>query len=376
MVYDKIGLGRAIYTNGVDIDKTSTFTARAYEDSVDGYVEISVDGSGIISVPTTVSVSQGDTVMVTKVNNQSTVTGVVGGGDAMADDIDAAAAEGIAAAQAAANAQAEIDGVKEYFYSDSKGAHVTNTPTSPSAHMVTINSSGMSIIEDGDTVAKFEKDSIQLGKDSDKASIEIGDNAGYLMATGDNSKGFALAGTAGNPLQILSPNDDDDYSRGYGQISMLANGNIGITTFKKDTSGNYQGGAGVNLEYDNSTGTSDTTITIAADVVKFTRDATSSTIDSVAVIGRGIVRQMFIAEDNVSTLSANSFDDVSISISSHNCVQHPVCIPQSDGWLITQAPNSISTSSISGQVANFSGASHSGVARYLCIEYYGMDAPN
>lgn len=318
MVYDKIGIGRAIYTNGVDIDKTSTFTARAYEDSVDGYVEISVDGSGIISVPTTVSVSQGDTVMVTKVNNQSTVTGVVGGGDAMVDDIDAAAAaaalaaaKGIAAAQAAADAQAEIDGVKEYFYNDFKGAHVTSTPKSPTDHMVTVDSNGMHLLEENVVVAEFKADEANLLGESLKLKADATASAFNTI-------------TSNGSLRIVA----------YPQSAGLAQ-NLTLETYDE-----------------------------------------ASTIVKGHLTANGVVRQMFVAEENAGTLSDNEFDNVSISISSHNCVQRPVCIPQSDGWLITQAPNSISTSSISGQVANFSGASHAGVARYLCIEYYGMSAPN
>jgi len=318
MVYDKIGLGRAIYTNGVDIDKTSTFTARAYEDSVDGYVEISVDGSGIISVPTTVSVSQGDTVMVTKVNNQSTVTGVVGGGDAMVDDIDAAAAaaalaaaEGIAAAQAAADAQAEIDGVKEYFYSDSKGAHVTSTPTSPSDHMVTVDSDGMHIIKDGSTTAEFQESEMNLFGDTISMSA---------------------------------------YNEYLGKIT--ANKSLSISASDGDLSVNAIDG---NMSF-----------TCGSEVAFYSQN----------FVAKKAIKKIFIAEKTVSTMSNGTFDTVTIDISSRECKSNPICIPQSDGWIMTQAPDSISDSSIKAKVANISGESHSGKARYLCIELYEMDAPN
>jgi len=356
---DEVELARSLFGKEVNKDATTTFTGTALTSSSSGIVSVQIDGGAVVELPTTVVVSEDDTVIVTKTNNLGTVTGVVGGGDAQSEAIYTAIAAGGGSAD-------------EHFYSDTNGAHITNDVVTPSNSQATINSSGLTLENAGKVVAKFSPTKIELGTGYPSASISIADDAGYLAATGDDKKGFAIGGTAGNPLQIVSPNDADDLSRGYSQISMLANGSVGITTHKTSSTGTYYGGAGVNMTYDSSSGVTGTTLSLAADTVSFVQDSTGSVSDC-AVIGRGIVRQIFVVSGTVDFATTGSSGSTKTYFPT-TCLTKPVCIPYSSGYWDTQAPSYVGKTYLEGTGYNFSGASHSGVLQYLCIEYYGINA--
>ena len=111
-------LGRAIFgwaDLDVSGDGSSAYVAygTALTDSADGSVTVDLDGmveaggTGI-DLPTTVDVRKGDRVIVTIVDHQPTVTGVIGGGDRTAGEVtlskqlsDMAAKDALAAKQAA-----------------------------------------------------------------------------------------------------------------------------------------------------------------------------------------------------------------------------------------------------------------------------------
>lgn len=132
---------------------TSTYTAIATSDSSNGAVDVvlsdTVTGNGVddsvsVELPTTVSVRKGDTVLVTgyggEVLKSAVVTGDLGGGDRIRDEVD-----NIASA------------TSQYFWTvdGEEGAHVTNVPQEqfmddPSGANLLANSNGI-LLRDGET---------------------------------------------------------------------------------------------------------------------------------------------------------------------------------------------------------------------------------
>ena len=132
---------------------TSTYTATATSDSSNGAVDVvlsdTVTGDGIddsvsVELPTTVSVRKGDTVLVTgyggEVIKSAVVTGDLGGGDRIRDEVD-----GI------------VSATSQYFWTvdGEDGAHVTNIPQEqfledPSGANLLANSNGI-LLRDGET---------------------------------------------------------------------------------------------------------------------------------------------------------------------------------------------------------------------------------
>lgn len=132
---------------------TSTYTATATSDSSNGAVDVvlsdTVTGDGIddsvsVELPTTVSVRKGDTVLVTgyggEVIKSAVVTGDLGGGDRIRDEVD-----GI------------VSATSQYFWTvdGEDGAHVTNIPQEqfledPSGPNLLANSNGI-LLRDGET---------------------------------------------------------------------------------------------------------------------------------------------------------------------------------------------------------------------------------
>lgn len=71
---------------------TTTVTGRATSDSEDGFVDVDVDGAALgedssATMRTTVAVKSGQNVLVTVINHEPIVTGVIGGGDEMAGEV-------------------------------------------------------------------------------------------------------------------------------------------------------------------------------------------------------------------------------------------------------------------------------------------------
>lgn len=132
---------------------TSTYTATATSDSSNGAVDVvlsdTVTGDGIddsvsVELPTTVSVRKGDTVLVTgyggEVLKSAVVTGDLGGGDRIRDEVDNI-----------------VSATSQYFWTvdGEDGAHVTNVPQEqfledPSGANLLANSNGI-LLRDGET---------------------------------------------------------------------------------------------------------------------------------------------------------------------------------------------------------------------------------
>lgn len=120
---------------------TSTLYGTAATDSSGGSVSVRMgadtlraDGQAGTSVlvPTTTDVRAGDTVIVTVVDGHPVVTGVVGSGDRLRTDVDAAAGVADLAQQDVTKAQAEID----QFKKDAEATYSTKTETDEKTNAV------------------------------------------------------------------------------------------------------------------------------------------------------------------------------------------------------------------------------------------------
>ncbi len=131
------GTSRAEVAGGL----TSTVYGTATSDSSGGSVSVRMgadtlraDGQAGTSVlvPTTTDVRAGETVIVTVVDGHPVVTGVVGSGDRLRTDVDAAAGVADLAQQDVTKAQAEID----QFKKDAEATYSTKTETDEKTNAV------------------------------------------------------------------------------------------------------------------------------------------------------------------------------------------------------------------------------------------------
>ena len=102
--------GRRITVDGGTLGSAYVGTGRALSDSVEGRALVDAGGDTVapsqgVDMPCTVNVRAGDTVIITLVGNDPTVTGVVGRGDQQQSEIDGAAKK---ATQAQADAKASL----------------------------------------------------------------------------------------------------------------------------------------------------------------------------------------------------------------------------------------------------------------------------
>lgn len=189
--------------------ETHTITGLATSDSSDGLVRVdlmgytvSEDGEQSLELPTTVDVVEGDTVQVTLVGGTGKspiVTGVVGGGDRLSNNVQ----DAVQTAQDAAEAVAEVADVTHYFWHDNDGAHVTTEPDdATTGHNTLIDSNGMYVRDGTTNLAQFTNPTIIGETATGKMNIRIGDIPNWsnglgifkgsgmaLMMYGDNSSG-------------------------------------------------------------------------------------------------------------------------------------------------------------------------------------------
>lgn len=110
--------GRRITVDGGTLGSAYVGTGRALSDSVEGRVLVDAGGDTVapsqgVDMPCTVNVRAGDTVIITLVGNDPTVTGVVGRGDQQQGEIDGAQSSADAANKRAEEARRfaeEVDG--------------------------------------------------------------------------------------------------------------------------------------------------------------------------------------------------------------------------------------------------------------------------
>lgn len=82
-----------------------------------------------------------------------------------------------------------------------------------------------------------------------------------------------------------------------------------------------------------------------------------------------VITSIRIVSANVSSIARDASATATIDISDYDYPSPPeLVIPYSTGWLTTVAPSSVSSTSITGVVWNFSNGSHSGTCQYLLIE--------
>lgn len=171
------GVGRGGYAGR---DATSGLTSSMYGtakgDSANGRVPVAMDGyvmapdggDNVTDMDTTVEVRNGDKVLITVVDGHPTVTGVVGWGDSVAqdiadlqdsyDDADTAAEEAKELAKQASEA-AEATG--QHFWSDDSGVHVSDEKgKADGAHNVLINSLGLLLRLAANNVAVLTKGAV------------------------------------------------------------------------------------------------------------------------------------------------------------------------------------------------------------------------
>lgn len=137
---------------------TTTMYGTAANDSVDGRVDVVPDGEIIgngstaeVNMPTVVSVRKGDRVIITVVDGNPTVTGVVGYGDRTAEDYneliqdlsDRADTAIDDAKRLAEEANEVATGTDQHFWSDDSGVHISNDGKNANGpHNILINSLG------------------------------------------------------------------------------------------------------------------------------------------------------------------------------------------------------------------------------------------
>lgn len=158
---DDFELAKALFKQPKDTKTARIVSGTAYADSADGSVQVSIDGS-VVTLPTNVSVKDGDTVQVTLSDRSPVVTGVIGRGDEMQAQIDAVA------------------DVSNYFWHDNLGAHVSNIDHDTSGNNILIDADSVDIKDGADVLASFEANTLSLGKNSQTADILMCNELGKI----------------------------------------------------------------------------------------------------------------------------------------------------------------------------------------------------
>jgi hypothetical protein len=82
-----------------------------------------------------------------------------------------------------------------------------------------------------------------------------------------------------------------------------------------------------------------------------------------------LIRQVVQVSGGTFTIAAASYEDHTIDLTSYGFLTAPLAIPNSYGWLVTNAVNGISTTSLTGRLFNYTAASHSGSLKYILVEF-------
>ena len=180
---DDFELAKALFKTPKDTKSARIVSGTAYADSSDGSVQVSIDGS-VVTLPTNVSVKDGDTVQVTLSDRSPVVTGVVGRGDEVETEIGDAR-------KVATNYidYAVADGV--VVGNMTEGVLGANTQICVEdvlgVDKATIN------LRDGSTVlAKFQDDRLELGTNAPSSIIGLCGGKAQMYLTPDS--GFYIVG--------------------------------------------------------------------------------------------------------------------------------------------------------------------------------------
>lgn len=178
---------------------TTTVTALATSDSIDGtvYVDmggvtISGDDSQSVPIATTVAVKKGDTVRVELLGADGkaktpTVTGVIGGGDRVQKAVDEAGETAQQASQTADQAKEETKKMKNLIRETADGLALGKSAdgeTYETAY-IELDASGAYKIKTKDGITQMELSGTSLKFNADK--IKIGKTGGSLLSMGNSS---------------------------------------------------------------------------------------------------------------------------------------------------------------------------------------------
>lgn len=216
--------------------RTRNYTGTAVTSSENGYVTVRPDGDvvsaeddGTIVIPTTGVVMQDNVVRITSINGSPVTDGSIGWGDKL---------------------DSEILNVKNYFWHDSAGAHVStieNDATIGNNILIDANSID---IRDGDTLlASFDASEIKLGENSAFSSVSMCDDAvkvtanttplgdiygqimsldGLELMTGDNSSTPRASVSLNNsPAWVQISVEDSGYS--HQSVLMMEETNFSLS---------------------------------------------------------------------------------------------------------------------------------------------------
>ena len=180
---DDFELAKALFKQPKDTKSARVVSGTAYADSADGSVQVSIDGS-VVTLPTNVSVKDGDTVQVTLSDRSPVVTGVVGRGDEVETEI--------------GDARKVATNYIDYSVADgvvvgnmTEGVLGANTQICVEdvlgVDKATIN------LRDGSTVlAKFQDDRLELGTNAPSSTIGLCGGKAQMYLTPDS--GFYIVG--------------------------------------------------------------------------------------------------------------------------------------------------------------------------------------
>ena len=225
-----LGTGGSGMQDSTMPSETHTITGLATSDSADGLVRVdlmgytvSQDGEQSLELPTTVDVKEGDTVQVTLVGGTGKspiVTGVVGGGDRLSNNVQ----DAVQTAQDAAEAVAEVADVTHYFWHDNDGAHVTTEPDDATTGPNTlIDSTGMYVRDGTTNLAQFTDPTIVGETGTGKANIRIGNIPNW-------GNGLGLFNGANIDMMLEGNNGGGLINSSEGAYIILSDG-VGINTF-------------------------------------------------------------------------------------------------------------------------------------------------
>ena len=80
------------------------------------------------------------------------------------------------------------------------------------------------------------------------------------------------------------------------------------------------------------------------------------------------VRQVFTISVEFGSVAAGAFGKAHADIADHGCLSAPVVIPVSTGWVEAREANDVTAAGFTANCFNAGPGTHSGVARYTCIE--------
>ncbi len=217
---DKLEMAKALLgtTGNVRNGQTTTTQGVATVDSTKGVVRVNLGGDTVsndddqtVEIETTFAVKEGDEVIVSMIGADGTgktpvVTGVVGRGDEQ---------------------QEQIDSVKNYFWTDDRGAHVSTEPQSVEGKNVLLDSDSLDIREGASNSESDQTVYASFGREVTVGSRDPDGDVGMYsqvygrrcVASGMYSKASGFNTIANGSYQtVIGRNNEEDDSDQYALI--------------------------------------------------------------------------------------------------------------------------------------------------------------